>query len=89
MRIFLNSSSILKDFRKIQYAMPCNAMQCILGKNVFLYARLIRYASYMHFYVGKILFFQKAGVTNLSYPGPKKLNRSFHTCSQEVITDIQ
>jgi hypothetical protein len=23
---FLNSSSILKDFRKIQYAMPCNAM---------------------------------------------------------------
>jgi hypothetical protein len=28
MRISLNSSKLLKDFRKIQYAMPCNAMQC-------------------------------------------------------------
>jgi hypothetical protein len=61
---FLNSSWILKDFRKIQYDMPCNASYARLFlENIFLYARLIRYANYMYFYVGKILFLQKAGVT--------------------------
>jgi hypothetical protein len=44
-------------------------MQCILGKinfgKRFLYTRLIRYVTYMHFYVSKILFLQKSGVTIL------------------------
>jgi hypothetical protein len=39
-------------------------------KGFFLYGRLIRYANYMHFYVGEILFLQKAGVTNLPPPLP-------------------
>jgi hypothetical protein len=36
---FLNSSRILKDFRKIQYAMPCNASCARLFLERFLYAR--------------------------------------------------
>jgi hypothetical protein len=60
---FLNSSRILKDFRKEQYSMPCNASYARLFLERFLYARQIWYATYMHFYVGKILFLQKTGVT--------------------------
>jgi hypothetical protein len=60
---FLNSSRILMDFRKEQYAMPCNASYARLFLERFLYARQIWYATYMHFYVGKILFLQKTGVT--------------------------
>jgi hypothetical protein len=37
--LFLSSSRILKDFRKIQYAMPCNASYGRLFLERFLYAR--------------------------------------------------
>jgi hypothetical protein len=60
---FLNSSRILKDFRKIKYAMLWHASFARLLLKIFLYARLIRYATYMHFYAGEILSLQKAGVT--------------------------
>jgi hypothetical protein len=56
---FLNFSRILNDFRKIQHAMPQNASYARLFEKRFLYA------SYMIFYVGKLLSLQKAGVTNL------------------------
>jgi hypothetical protein len=43
MRIFLNSSRLLMDFRKIYYAMPCNASytRLIFGKVFHMYCKLI------------------------------------------------
>jgi hypothetical protein len=38
---FLNSSRIFKDFRKIEYAMPCNASYARLFLEGFSYARQI------------------------------------------------
>jgi hypothetical protein len=38
---FLNSSRLLKDFRKILYAMPCNASYARLFLEGVLYARQI------------------------------------------------
>jgi hypothetical protein len=37
-RFFLNSSRLLKDFRKIQYAMPCNASYArLFWERIFIY----------------------------------------------------
>jgi hypothetical protein len=55
---FLNFSRLLKDFRKIKYAMPCNAMhpmQDYFFGRIFI-RTTIRYAIYLHSYVDKILF---------------------------------
>jgi hypothetical protein len=41
-----------------------NASYARLLLKRFLYARLIQYATYMHFYIGKILSLQKVGVTS-------------------------
>jgi hypothetical protein len=48
---FLNSSSILKDFRKVQYVMPCNSSYVRL----FL-ERLFLYARQFDMQLGEILF---------------------------------
>jgi hypothetical protein len=51
---FLNSSRLLKDFGKIEYAMPYNASYERLFLEGFSYARQID----MHFYIGKNLFLE-------------------------------
>jgi hypothetical protein len=40
-RFFLNSSRLFKDFRKIEYAMPCNLSYARLFLKGFSYARQI------------------------------------------------
>jgi hypothetical protein len=68
-KFFLISSSILKDFRK---KIICHVMQCILCKIIFggiFICTANRYATYMHFYVGKILSLQKVGVTFMPFIG--------------------
>jgi hypothetical protein len=57
MRIFLNSSRLLKDFRK-KYNMPCHAMHLIqdLFLESFSYVLQCDMHFYMHSYVDKILF---------------------------------
>jgi hypothetical protein len=47
--------------------MPCHAMHPKQDyfRQYFYMQGLIRHATYMHFYVSKILLLQKAGVANL------------------------
>jgi hypothetical protein len=55
-KFFLNSSRLFKDFRKNKM---CHAMRCILCKIIFGWFFICTvnwYATYMHFYTGKIIF---------------------------------
>jgi hypothetical protein len=56
---FLNSSRLLKDFRKIKYAMPCNAMHPIqdLFLESFSYELQFDMHFYMHSYLHKFFLF--------------------------------
>jgi hypothetical protein len=63
-------------------------MKIILGKIIFeriLFAGLIRYATYMHFYVGKILSLQKAVLQTL--PPLRGISPSRFRKRSEIIRD--
>jgi hypothetical protein len=67
MKIFLNSSRLLKDFRKIKYAMPCNASYTRFYFWKVFICTIIWYAFLYALLFAQNLILVKSGCYNISF----------------------